>query len=253
MRPIDNQFIADRLHEAADLLEQQAANPFRVNAYRRAADTVASLERLLSRLLDEGRLEALMALPGIGESLASAIAQMVRTGRWPQLERLRGSVSPEELFRSIPGVGAALARRLHESLDVDTLEELEIAAHDGRLEPIPGVGPRHTAMLRAALATMLGRRRPPARSKETSPSVTCCSISTGNTANRRAPESSRKLRHAGSTHRAKRGSQSSTSSATDGASQPFARTRRALTSCAGLWIGSSISAGTIAPRGSARW
>ena len=171
MRPIDNQFIADRLHEAADLLEQQAANPFRVNAYRRAADTVASLERLLSRLLDEGRLEALMALPGIGESLASAIAQMVRTGRWPQLERLRGSASPEELFRSIPGVGAALARRLHESLDVDTLEELEIAAHDGRLEFIPGVGPRRAAMLRAALATMLGRRRPPARSKEVLPPV----------------------------------------------------------------------------------
>jgi len=171
MRPIDNQFVADRLREAADLLEQQVANPFRVNAYRKAADRVAGLERPLSRLLDEGGLEGLMALPGIGEALASAIAQMVRTGRWPQLERLRGSVSPEELFRSIPGVGVALARRLHESLDVDTLEELEIAAHDGRLELIPGVGPRRAAMLRAALATMLGRRRLPARSKETLPPV----------------------------------------------------------------------------------
>ena len=171
MRPIDNQFVSDRLREAADLLEQQAANPFRVNGYRRAAETVAGLERPLCRLLDEGGLEALMALPGIGEALASAIAQMVRTGRWPQLERLRGSASPEALFRPIPGVGAALARRLHELLDVDTLEELEIAAHDGRLALIPGVGPRRAAMLRAALATLLGRRRPPARSQETLPSV----------------------------------------------------------------------------------
>lgn len=171
MRELNNQDVADRLREVADLLEQQGANRFRVNAYRRAADTVVGVDRPLARLLDEGGRDALMALPGIGQSLASAIAQMVRTGRWPQLERLRGSSSAEEVFRSIPGVGAALARRLHESLDADTLEELEIAAHDGRVELIPGVGPRRAAMLRAALANMLGRRRPPARSKEMLPST----------------------------------------------------------------------------------
>jgi putative hydrolase len=171
MLELNNQDVADRLREAADLLEQQGANRFRVNAYRRAADTVVGLDRPVAGLLDERGREALMALPGIGQSLASAIAQMVRTGRWPQLERLRGSSSPEEVFRSIPGVGAALARRLHESLDADTLEELEIAAHDGRVEQIPGVGPRRAAMLRAALANMLGRWRPPLRSKEALPSV----------------------------------------------------------------------------------
>ena len=48
---------------------------------------------------------------------------------------------------------------------------MEIAAHDGRVELIPGVGPRRAAMLRAALANMLGRRRPPARSKEMLPST----------------------------------------------------------------------------------
>ncbi|HVO17579.1 MAG TPA: helix-hairpin-helix domain-containing protein [Alphaproteobacteria bacterium] len=171
MRQLNNQDVADRLREAADLLEQQGANPFRVSAYRRAAETVVALDRPLVRLLDEGGLDALMALPGIGRSLASAIAEMVRTGRWSQLERLRGSAAPEELFRSIPGVGAALAKRLHDALDVDTLEGLEIAAHDGRVEQIPGIGPRRAAMLRAALASMLGRRRPPPHAQEALPPV----------------------------------------------------------------------------------
>jgi hypothetical protein len=82
---------------------------------------------------------------------------MLRTGRWSQLERLRGTLDPERLFRGIPGVGAALAMRIHDPLHVDTLESLEVAAHDGRLAEVPGIGPRRAAMIRNALAGMLGR------------------------------------------------------------------------------------------------
>lgn len=58
-----------------------------------------------------------------------------------QLERLRGSLDPEQVFQSIPGVGPGLARRIHESLEVDTLAEPELAAHEGRLEQVPGWEP----------------------------------------------------------------------------------------------------------------
>jgi putative hydrolase len=159
-----NQTIADRLREAADLLEQQRANPFRVGAYRRAADTVAALEEDAAALLAREGRAGLEALPGIGPSLAAAIAELAGTGRWAQLERLRGAVSPEALFRSIPGIGPELAARLHDTLDVDTLEGLEIAAHDGRLAEVPGIGPRRAAALRATLAAMLARTRRAQRS-----------------------------------------------------------------------------------------
>jgi putative hydrolase len=155
-----NQPIAERLREAAELLEQQQANPFRVAAYRRAAETVAGLAEDVAMLLKREGIDGLDALPGIGPRLATAIAQMVRTGRWAQLERLRGAVAPEQLFQSIPGLGPTLARRIHEHLDVDTLEALELAAHDGRLAQVPGIGPRRAAMLRASLAGMLARTRP---------------------------------------------------------------------------------------------
>ncbi|HSE06852.1 MAG TPA: helix-hairpin-helix domain-containing protein [Methylomirabilota bacterium] len=154
-----NQLIADRLREAADLLEQQAANPFRVRAYREAAHTVAGLAEDVALVHERNGVAGLDALPGIGPRIAAAITEMLRTGRWSQLERLRGSLDAEPLFQAIPGVGPALARRIHEALHVDTLEALEVAAHDGRLASVPGIGPRRAAVLRAGLAGMLGRTR----------------------------------------------------------------------------------------------
>ena len=154
-----NQLIGDRLDEAADLLEQQGANPFRVRAYREAARTVGRLAEALGEIYDRGGVEGLEALPGIGPRIAAAIAELLRTGRWSQLERLRGSLDAEQLFQSIPGVGPTLAQRLHEILRVDTLEALELAAHDGRLDAVPGISRRRAAALRASLAQMLGRAR----------------------------------------------------------------------------------------------
>jgi hypothetical protein len=167
-----NQVIADRLREAADLLEQQAANPFRVRAYREAAHTVSSLGQGLAELHEHDGVAGLDALPGIGPRIAAAIVEMLRTGRWSQLDRLRGSLDAERLFRAIPGVGPALARRIHDALHVDTLEALEVAAHDGRLAAVAGIGPRRAAGLRAAIAAMLGRTRLRPRRPAEEPPVT---------------------------------------------------------------------------------
>ena len=151
---------ADRLREAADLLEAQGANPFRVSAYRKAATTVLELPEDLAARVDRDGLPGLEALPNIGRGIAAALLEMVRTGRWTQLERLRGSADPVQLLTAVPGLGHRLAERIHDELQVDTLEGLELVAHDGRLESVPGVGPRRAAAIRASLQTMLSRSRP---------------------------------------------------------------------------------------------
>jgi len=157
--PSENLRIADKLREAAELLAAQGANPYRVAAYRRAADTLAQLSRSVRDIFDSEGLKGLDALPGVGQGIASAIAEILITTRWSQLERLRGATDPARLFQSVPGMGPELAKRIHDTLHVDTLEGLEVAANDGTLEAVPGVGPRRAAAWRAALERMLGRVR----------------------------------------------------------------------------------------------
>jgi putative hydrolase len=151
---------ADRLREAADLLHVQGANPFRVSAYRKAAATVLDLPEDLGAIIEREGLPGLEALPNVGRGIASALLEMTRSGRWVQLERLRGSADPVQLLTVVPGLGHRLAERIHDELHIDTLEGLELAAHDGRLETVPGVGPRRAAAIRASLQAMLSRSRP---------------------------------------------------------------------------------------------
>lgn len=158
---------ADRLREAADLLQAQGANPFRVSAYRKAATTVLELPEDLQAIIDRDGLPGLEALPTIGRGIAAALLELTRTGQWTQLERLRGSADPVQLLTAVPGLGHRLAERIHEELHIDTLEALELAAHDGRLESVPGVGPRRAATIRGSLQTMLSRSRPHRRARDT--------------------------------------------------------------------------------------
>ena len=151
--------IAQRLKEVARLLEEQGANPFRVQAYRHAAEVLLRVHRSAAQILQEEGIEGLQKLPGIGESLARAIRDLVATGRLPMLERLRGEADPVRLLSSVPGIGKALARRLHDDLGIETLEELEVAAHDGRLAEIAGIGQKKLAGIIDSLAARLRRVR----------------------------------------------------------------------------------------------
>ena len=95
----------------------------------------------------------------IGKGIAAAIAELIHTGRLTRLDRLRGELEPSKLFETLPGLGPKLAQRIHDDLGIDTLEELEIAAHDGRLETIPGISHGRADIIRASLKSLLTRPR----------------------------------------------------------------------------------------------
>ena len=170
----DNEQVAAWLRQAAELLQAQRANPWRVGAYRKAADTIERHPQSLRAIFAAKGIAGLDALPSVGPGIAAAIAEMLQTGHWAQLERLRGTLDPARLFRLVPGIGPALAQHIHDALDVDTLEALEVAAHDGRLAAVPRMGVRRTAIVRAALAELLDRsrlRRPLAAARPAEPPV----------------------------------------------------------------------------------
>jgi hypothetical protein len=155
-RPGNDQ-VADVLERIADLLETQGAGSFRVRAYRTAAQNVRASPEPVVRILEAEGTEGLERLPGIGKSIASVIRELAQTGRVGMLERLEGQVAPEDLFTTVPGIGEELARRIHLELGIETLEDLELAAHDGRLEQLRGFGRRRARGVRETLAGMLSR------------------------------------------------------------------------------------------------
>ncbi|MCA0269592.1 MAG: DNA-binding protein [Bacteroidetes bacterium] len=152
---VTNATIAHALDRAAAMLEERGANEHRVAAYRRAAETVRDHPEPLDRLARDRGQDALEALPGIGERLARRIAAFVETGELTLLRELRDAVPPERLFARLTGIGRATARRIADELGVDTLEALEVAAHDGRLAAMPGIGPGLVRSVRAQLDTLL--------------------------------------------------------------------------------------------------
>ncbi len=159
MTTSENAELANRLRQMAELLSVQQADGFRVSAYRRAADTLESLSTPVSELLATKGTSGLVELPAIGRGIAAAIVEILETGSWAALDRLTGELDPEQLFQTLPGVGPDLARRIHDELHVDTLEALELAALDGRLEALHGVGAKRTAAIRAVVREHLDRRR----------------------------------------------------------------------------------------------
>jgi hypothetical protein len=158
-----NEEIAGRLEEAAGLLRDQGADRFRVGAYLRAASTIRLLPEPIDELFRRRGLEGLEELPHVGKSIARAIRELLTHGRLPMLDRLRGEADPIALLSSVPGIGRVLADRLHDELGLETLADLEAAAHDGRLETLAGFGAKRLAGIRDTLAQRLGRIRLPAR------------------------------------------------------------------------------------------
>ena len=123
---------------------------------------IARLTQDIRQLAEAEGNAGLIKLPNIGKGIASAIQELLATGSWVQLERLRGTLDPVQLFQTVPGIGPKMAEEIHETLHIDTLEALEAAAWDGRLETVQGLGSRRISSIRNALTALLGktRRRP---------------------------------------------------------------------------------------------
>lgn len=149
---LDNELIALRLEEVAQLLAEQGANLFRMGAYRKAAQTLHELQQPVIEILDEEGPAGLIRLPGVGRSIANAVVQLQRSGKIPLLERLRGEHAPERIFTTVAEIGPTLAARIHDELGLDSLADLEAAAWDGRLASLPGMGAKRMQAIRETLA-----------------------------------------------------------------------------------------------------
>lgn len=137
---MDNDAIANVFEEMAELLEFRGENPFRVRAYRNGAKAIRELEESVSSIVEDGSRD-LGKIPGIGKTLVEKTETLVATGSLPQLEKLRAEV-PDVVIQMarIPGLGAKKAARLHEELELESLDDLRKACHENKIGTLKGFG-----------------------------------------------------------------------------------------------------------------
>lgn len=133
----NNILVAEFFQKIAELLEIKGANPFRIRAYMKAAETAGNLKEDLGDYIQQGRLEGIV---GIGHDLAEKIKEIVSTGKCGFYDELKRAV-PEGVLQmlEIPTVGPKTARLFFEKLNIKSLDELKEAAQDGRLISLPGI------------------------------------------------------------------------------------------------------------------
>lgn len=135
-----NQELANIFYEIAYFLEMEGI-PFKPYAYEKAGIILENLEKDIEEIYQQGGIQALMAIPGIGESIAKKIEEYLQTGtiRYYQEFKKRYPVDIEELI-SVEGVGPKMVKVLYEELGITNLKELEEAAKKGRIRNLPGFG-----------------------------------------------------------------------------------------------------------------
>lgn len=143
-----NLAIARVLGEIGDLLEIKGENPFKIRAYRNAADTIAHRAEPVAGLSPADRL----GIPGIGKDLAAKIGELVDTRVCRYHQELLEEFPPTILdLLHLQGVGPKTVALLYRGLEIRTLDDLERAAREGRIRTLKGMGSRKEALILKAL------------------------------------------------------------------------------------------------------
>jgi DNA polymerase (family 10) len=131
-----NQEIARIFNEIADLLEIKGENPFRIRAYRRAAQNIEGL----SKNIEDISHEEILNIPGIGQDLSGKIAEYIKTGKMQAYEELKHEI-PEGLLDllSVPGLGPKTSKMLYDKLKIKGIDDLERLASEHKLSGLPGI------------------------------------------------------------------------------------------------------------------
>ncbi|MCL4457430.1 MAG: DNA polymerase/3'-5' exonuclease PolX [Nitrospirae bacterium] len=131
-----NQEIAKIFDEIAELLEIKGENPFRIRAYRRAAQNIEGM----SKNIEDVAHEELLKIPGIGQDLAGKIEEYLKTGRMQAYDELKHEV-PEGLLTllSVPGLGPKTSKLLYDKLKIKDIDDLERLAAAHKLAGLPGI------------------------------------------------------------------------------------------------------------------
>jgi len=162
--PQHNQQVAAIFRSIAERLAAQRANPYRIRAYRKAAENIEALEEDLADLASR---QALEDIDGVGKDLAEKIEEFLRTGTIQAYEALRMPL-PEAVkaWVQLPGLSESLVAYLYTRLSITTLTDLELLVRSHLLRTVPGFAGSEELLLEAITAS---QQQSPVKKREEAP------------------------------------------------------------------------------------
>ena len=147
---MDNATLARLLSETGDLLEISGGDTFRIRSYRRAAE--AAEQSTIDLVAVAGDLARLLAVPGIGKSMAANIQAAASTGSIPLRDELLQRYSPGILdLLKLPGMGPKTIALLWDATKIASIDQLAEAIDAGRLAGLPRMGEKQIEKLRRGI------------------------------------------------------------------------------------------------------
>jgi DNA polymerase (family X) len=134
--PPDNKAVAGILYETAELMKVAAEDSFRIRSYERAAEAIESFDQQLSGIYQDEK--ALLAIPGIGKSMAGHIREIITKGKLSTHEELLKKYHPSmlQLFK-IQGLGPKTIALIWDAFQICDLEGVAKLAREGKLRSLP--------------------------------------------------------------------------------------------------------------------
>ncbi len=152
---MDNKTMARLLAETADLMEIDGADSFRIRSYRRAADAAEQTTvDLVEAANDTARL---LAIDGIGKSMATHLQSIAATGTLPQRDELLAKYGAGVLeLLKLPGMGPKTVALLWDagvisSANTDSVGQLASAIAAGQLNGLPRMGTKQIEKLQKGI------------------------------------------------------------------------------------------------------
>ncbi|MDD3647691.1 MAG: DNA polymerase/3'-5' exonuclease PolX [Candidatus Dojkabacteria bacterium] len=136
MKKPSNKQIATIIAEIADILEMRDEMIFKIRAYQRAA---REIEEYPQRIADIDDIKKLQEIPGIGEGIAGKIIEISETGTCEYYEQLKKSIPVDiTTLNSLEGLGPKKIKRLYDELGIQTLQDLEKAIREKKIQKLEG-------------------------------------------------------------------------------------------------------------------
>ncbi|HBQ27357.1 MAG TPA: DNA polymerase/3'-5' exonuclease PolX, partial [Syntrophomonas sp.] len=135
-----NREVANILLKIADMLQIKGDNPYKIRAYRTAAESIYHLDEDIAILYEKGRVRE---IPGIGDAVAGKIGEILKTGSCEYYDRLSKEFPAGLLdMLVVPGLGHKSVKLIYDNLGIDNLDDLLLACQRGEIRNVPGLGVR---------------------------------------------------------------------------------------------------------------